>query len=205
MKPIIKLLAIVLKKFTHTLPDLDEYDGDNFKLASSFNHFFTDKVQKARDHISNELNLIDESCPTLITNEQNSSHDSSPALTDFRLCDSNELIDLIRERGIKTYSKIDPLSSSTMKDCLDPLLPHLLDLINTSLKTGSIDGAKLAYVSPLIKNLIDADSLEKSSYRPISHLSFISKLIERIVAKRLNEHMAQADLHVDSQLSLIHI
>ena len=30
-------------------------------------------------------------------------------------------------------------------------------------------------------------------------LSFISKLIERIVAKRLNEHIAYANLHVDSQ------
>ena len=195
-----KVVGNSSEKPTQILPDLDEYDGDSFKLASSFNHFFIEKVQRARDHIHNELNSVEQPVHAFNGKETNNqSLDHSSILTDFKPSDMDELINLIRERGIRTSSKIDPISSSTMKECLDPLLPHLLDLINTSLKTGSINGVKLAYIAPLIKNLVDVDSLDKSSYQPISHLSFISKLIERIVAKRLNEHMSSNNFNVDSQ------
>ena len=43
------------------------------------------------------------------------------------------------------------------------------------------------------------DFWDHSSYRPISNLSFISKLIERVVAKRLDEHMSLNKLHIKSQ------
>ena len=187
-------------KHAHILPDLDDYDNDNFKLASSFNQYFIEKVQKARDCIHNELQLIKQPQYSFIDNDFiNNSIDSTQYLSDFEPCDLDELKNIIREHGIKTTLKIDLVSSGLMQECVDPLLPHLLDLVNTSLKTGSIDGVKLAYVAPLIKNLTDVDYLQKSSYRPISNLSFISKLVERVVAKRLNQHMTSNSLHVDSQ------
>ena len=118
---------------TQILPDLDECDGDSFKLASSFNHFFIEKVQRARDHIHNELNSVEQPVHAFNGKETNNhSLDHSSILTDFKPSDMDELINLIREQGIRSSSKIDPISSSTMKECLDPLLPHLLDLINTS-------------------------------------------------------------------------
>ena len=54
--------------------------------------------------------------------------------------------------------------------------------------TGNFDGLKQAVVKPLIKESgLDSDMLK--NYRPISNLQFISKLVERVVLSRLNEHM----------------
>ena len=65
------------------------------------------------------------------------------------------------------------------------LLPHLCDLVNLSLSSGSSDGVKTAHITPLIKGLgLDVSDLK--NYRPISNLSFVGKLIERVVLKRLN-------------------
>ena len=75
---------------------------------------------------------------------------------------------------------------------------YLCDLVNCSLNSGSIEGAKLAHLTPLIKsNSLDPTDLK--NYRPISNLSFIGKLIERVVLKRLNDHMAQNNLQIPVQ------
>ena len=50
------------------------------------------------------------------------------------------------------------------------------------------DGFKTAVVSPLIKKAtLPADDFK--NYRPVTGLSFISKLVERVVAKQLLEHI----------------
>ena len=49
-------------------------------------------------------------------------------------------------------------------------------------------GSKEAVVTPLIKKAsLPFDDLK--NYRPVSALSFISKLVERVVAKQLREHL----------------
>ena len=50
------------------------------------------------------------------------------------------------------------------------------------------DGLKTAVVSPIIKKAtLSADDFK--NYHPVSGLSFISKLVERLVAKQLLEHI----------------
>jgi hypothetical protein len=52
---------------------------------------------------------------------------------------------------------------------------------------------KHAMVTPLLKNpTLDASDL--GNYRPVSNLSFLSKLIERIVAAELMDHLAAFDV-----------
>ena len=68
-------------------------------------------------------------------------------------------------------SSIDPLPANIFKENLEVLLPVLVDIVNASLSSGSIDGAKLAHITPLIKGQgLDSDNLK--NYRPISNLSF---------------------------------
>ena len=81
---------------------------------------------------------------------------------------------------------------------LETMLPALCDLVNLSLSSGSIDGAKLAHLTPLIKGL-SLDNNNLKNYRPISNLTFIGKLIERIVLSRLNEHMETNNLNINNQ------
>ena len=69
------------------------------------------------------------------------------------------------------------------------LLPLLTKLVKCSLMEGCVpDTFKSAVVTPLIKKPnLPSDDLK--NYRPVSGLSFISKLVECVVAKQLLEHI----------------
>ena len=61
------------------------------------------------------------------------------------------------------------------------------------------------FVTPLIKKKTLCRN-EFKNYRPISNLSFLSKILEKIVAKRLNEHIEEQLLsnHVQSAYKRFH-
>ena len=84
---------------------------------------------------------------------------------------------------------LDPLPTWMLKKCLAILLPVITLLVNLSLKSGEFcSSLKRAYVTPLLKKAdLDPDILK--NFRPVSNLSFISKLIERIVAIQLTAHL----------------
>jgi hypothetical protein len=74
---------------------------------------------------------------------------------------------------------------------LAPIISHI---INLSLSSGEFP---LNFKSSLVTPLLKKDSLDKevlSNYRPVSNLSFISKLTERIVLSRLNNYLASNSL-----------
>ena len=71
--------------------------------------------------------------------------------------------------------------------------------MNCSLSEGAIpDGFKSAVVTPLIKKpSLSKDDLK--NYRPVSGLSFISKLAERVVASQLSRHVSLHGLENENQ------
>ena len=77
---------------------------------------------------------------------------------------------------------------------MDILLSSITKLVNCSLSEGLVpDGFKKAVVTPLIKKeSLPVEDLK--NYRPVSGLTFISKLVERVVAKELVDHIHQHDL-----------
>ena len=183
------------------LPDIDEY-GSSLNLASAFNHFFMNKVKNTQKYIQSQLQLQNSSdySPVIATNRTHVDNTTGMIqhLTNFRLVELQELKDIVYSCTVKTTRHIDPLSSNIMSKSLDVLLPHLLDLVNSSLMSGSIDGMKFSFIKPLLKKF-DLDFSEFLSFRPISNISFVSKLIERVVVKQLNEHMSLNNLHTESQ------
>ena len=84
---------------------------------------------------------------------------------------------------------LDPLPTFLIKECIDILLPCLTKLVNFSLSEGLVpDGFKKAVVTPLIKKAsLPIEDLK--NYRPVSGLSFISKLVQHVVAKQLVDHI----------------
>ena len=84
---------------------------------------------------------------------------------------------------------LDPLPTFLIKECIDILLPSITKLVNFSLSDGLVpDGFKKAVVTPLIKKAsLPVEDLK--NYRPVSELSFISKLVECVVAKQLVDHI----------------
>ena len=81
-----------------------------------------------------------------------------------------------------------------MKKCIDILLPSLTELVNLSLQNGIFPNPfKQAIATPLIKkSTLSKEDLK--SYRLVSGLSFLSKLVEWIVAAKIRSNMDSHDL-----------
>ena len=86
------------------------------------------------------------------------------------------------------------ISGYPLRSLIDILLPSLTKLVNLSLKNGIFPNPfKQAIVTPLLKkSTLSKEDLK--SYRPVSGLSFLSKLVERIVAAQIRSHMDSHDL-----------
>ena len=145
-------------------------------LVDTFASFFTNKISKIRDTF-----------PT--SGSFNDAPDSvSPAFSTFKPVTEDEVSKCINESPTKSCL-LDPIPTFLLKDCLDILLPSITKLVNYSLIDGSFPSAfKRAAVTPLIKKA----SLHRNdvkNYRPVSGLCFLSKLVERIVAKQLTLHI----------------
>ena len=93
-----------------------------------------------------------------------------------------------------TNSDLDPIPTSLLKQCSHILLLTITSIINLSFSTGVFpDQFKNCSVHPLLKKSnLDKDNL--SNYRPISHLSFLSKLTERAVKLRLTSYLSSNNL-----------
>ena len=76
-----------------------------------------------------------------------------------------------------------------MKECIAELVPTITDIVNMSLRDSLIPKSlKAVLIRPLLKK-IGLDSHILKNYRPVSNLTFISKVIETVVSVRLNEHL----------------
>ena len=165
-----------------TLPSSSE---DLQKTVNSFNQFFTEKVEKIRSSFPH------------LTKTPAEEKFTGQTLTEFKPTSVYEIELILKEAPIKT-SSIDPLPKEVLSQNLQMLLPTICDIVNLSLSTGSIEGSKLAHLTPLIKGKsLDNDCLK--NYRPISNLEFISKLIERVVLRRLNDHLTTNNLNINHQ------
>ena len=63
-----------------------------------------------------------------------------------------------------------------------------------------MDRVKFSVIDPLLKKC-GLDSDEKKNYRPVNNLVFFSKLIERVVSKRMNTHLITNGLQNDKQFA----
>jgi len=166
-----------------TLPDHD----DIADLCNVFNDFFVTKISNIR----NNLDQIDTSySPTSL---------SGPAfagepLSVWHEISTEELTEMIKSSSNATC-ETDPIPTKLVKTCLlKTLLPVIRKIINLSLKSGIFPELyKLAHVKPLLKKItLDPDILK--NYRPVSNLTYISKLIEKAVAKQITCHLQINDL-----------
>src|SRR6218665_66483 len=158
-------------------------------IADTFCSFFSDKISSL--------------CFTLqsLLASQSSTADSPPpipppsqsSLQIHRPASEAEVLLLLNSLPNK-QCELDPIPTSLLKDCASVILPVITKIINLSLSTGNFPLAfKHSFVTPLLKKAnLDKENL--SNYRPISNLSFLSKLTERIVLARLNDYLSSNSL-----------
>ena len=124
------------------------------------------------------------------TNTQNEFIEHTP-LTNLTLIEFQPVTtDYVKKLLAKAANKIcqlDLIPTNIIKAISGSISPLLRDIINMSLtSTTFISDLKQALLKPL---LIKADlPLIFKNYRPVSNLSFVSKLIEPVVCDQLTEY-----------------
>ena len=109
------------------------------------------------------------------------------SMSEFRTLSEDEVRDLIKKTPNK-YCALDPAPTFIVKDNLEEVLPVITKIINLSLQLGDVPKSmKHAIIKPLLKKA-GLDLVHKN-YRPVSNLSYLSKLIERAVASQLIDHL----------------
>lgn len=163
-----------------TLPDYESPQD----LANQFSAFFTDKIVNIRQSFSTEPNTL----PTETLHTENETVENITHLSEFTQASEDEIRKIISSSSSKSC-ELDPLPTWLLKDCLEQLLPLITVIINKSLQEGVVPTAmKMAHVRPSLKKPgLDQNILK--NYRPVSNLSFLSKILEKVVAKRLDHHI----------------
>ena len=168
-------------------------DGEDIgKLAKEFNQFFINKIKNIHADLNTQSPVNSDLLSICDTEKDNDGY-----LNEFRYTTVDEIKDIIKEGGINC-APTDFLPSEILKENVDIFYHVLCELVNLSLSSGSMDGLKIADIIPSIKSL-GLDPNKFMNYRPISNLSFLGKLIERVILKRLNEHMLELDMHIPEQ------
>ena len=101
-----------------------------------------------------------------------------------------DLLAVINEITHLNNSKASPLESipaKKFKENLDILAPKIMTDFNYSLETGIFpSNQKLTNISPIFK---DTDKHIKNNYRPVSILSALSKISEKLMSYQINKYM----------------
>jgi hypothetical protein len=117
------------------------------------------------------------------------------ALQVFKLQRNDDVRKLIKSSATKSCD-LDSIPVALLKNdvVLQAALPLITKIINTSLTSGDVPLVfKAAIVVPgLKKPSLDANDLK--NYRPISNISFPAKILEKVVAAQLVEHMTKNGL-----------
>jgi len=147
-----------------------------------FCNFFLEKIEK----IQGIFTTPEDECAQATTPDQH--------LLDFDKATPEEIRKIIVKSPTKSCT-LDPFPTFLLKNCLDEVVPTITAIINASLTSGKVPELfKKAVVTPLLKkSSLDPDVL--ANYRPVSNLSFISKILEKVVSKRLDKHKTAHDLY----------
>ena len=155
--------SLLSRKAASCLPSSDSAS----QLATSFLKFCCDKIVRLCSSFPVMSNVSPHTPPPV----------SPPSLSAFAPATTQEVRNAILSSSSATCA-LDLIPTHLLKSCIDALLQPITCLINLSLSEGIFpDNFKHAIVTPLHKkHSLPKDDL--STYHPIS---FISKILERII------------------------
>ena len=179
-----KLYSIVNGLIGRTVENPTPESESDEQLAEDFTDYFMEKIKKIWDSLSGYQ-------------KYKPNHKSTPTFSTFILITKEEAAKLIGKMASKSC-ELDPLLTTLLKEILPSVIGPLTKIINVSLTQGIFaDTWKIAVIRPIIKKL--GLDLLLSNYRPVSNLSFWSRLVENAVLQQFNKHCDQNNLIPDYQ------
>lgn len=166
------------------------------KLPDVFCEYFIRKVVDIRSELDKHA-CTSRAAGDAHTNSSTDGH-CSRSFVSFQPVTVEEVKKIIMSSKPTTCS-IDPIPTPLLIDSLDTLLPSVTAIVNDSLRTGLFPKLfKTAAVKPLLKNASLYQNNLKN-YRPVSNLSFLSKVIEKVVQQQLFSYLDSNQLLPESQ------
>ena len=158
------------------LPNVDE------KTASqTISNYFVDKINVISSDLESAASLLPPNDSDSVLETKGSS------LCNFKPVDE-AIVKKIISKSRKTSCHLDPVPTKFLLQFLEVLLPIIVLIINKSLELGQVPKCfKEAVVKPLLKKS-SLDPLICKNYRPVSNLSYLSKILERVVAEQIISH-----------------
>ena len=151
----------------------DEVISDNLKIANAFNDYFVSIGAELSKNITSTIDPL-----SFVTPIQNSMF--MPELSE------NEVKTVILDLN-NSAAGWDNFPTFVAKKCVDGYLTPLTKIINKSISQGIFPSElKLARVIPIFKS---NDKQNISNYRPISILTFFSKVFEKILHNNIYKYM----------------
>ena len=177
-----KKLYNLLNQFTYGRKETIYPSVPSEQLVEEFGYFFTNKVENIVTEINacniRTVDSLPENDPILNENK---------CFSDFPPLNEGEVREIITKSSNKTCN-LDFLPVALIKKFLEILLKPITLIINKSLATGQFPETwKNSLVTPIPKK-INTEALFKN-FRPISNLSFFSKLIEKSALLRYIPHL----------------
>lgn len=109
----------------------------------------------------------------------------------------SEIKNLIMDLKIKKSPGLDNIKSETLKEIANEILVPLKYLINKSFETGIFPNVlKIGVIKPIYKS---GNKLKVENYRPITLISSIAKLFEKIIKERLQVFLKKYNILSDKQ------
>ena len=163
--------------------------SDAKEIATTFNTYFANIGKKLAANINDNDNTFDDFQQYLDT----------PAETSlkFNCITENETMKAINRLENKSSSGHDGISNKLLKLVKNELKKPLTLIINQMITTGIFpESFKISKIIPLYKK---GDHSLLTNYRPISLLSTISKVFERIIYDRMYEYLNENNLLAKEQ------
>jgi hypothetical protein len=172
------------RKMQLTLPNI----LPPLQLPEKFLEFFTEKIDSIRKKFDIAPSPLQQIEPDPCFRGRHLEH--------FEPVDESLVKKMMLQIGAKVCD-LDPFPGNLLMECQDTLLPYMTKIMNDSLCTGTFpDSMKHALVRPLIPSL---DRNDFKNYRPVSNLSFLSKVLEKLVLLQLNDHLLAHNLFQTNQ------
>ena len=159
----------------------NQLTSDSLALANYFNNHFASIASKLVDNLPSSLHNFKE---YLGTSSADSMYVNPTSLLEVK--------NILLKLKSKSSSRIDEIPSSVLKSTPDNILQALAHSFNLSLSCGEyISAFKIAKVVPVFKK---GNPTEVSNYRPISLLPVMSKVLEKIMHRRVTSFLTQQNL-----------
>ena len=158
------------------------------QLAERFNVFFSEKVQDLCNEVSS---IRDPDYQSVVSV-------SVPDCPEFSMfCPVQpDVVARCMKLSPPTSCRFDPVPTSLLlkPEILSVVLPVITNVFNLSFTNGKVpDSFKIAAVKPLLKK-VSLDHEVLKNYRPVSNLTFLSKIQERLVTQQFTEFICKHNL-----------